>query len=614
MFEFDKYEGERHTRPPARPVGDLPDRPQVTKASFMLWSEHCIECAAPACFSSCDLYDPRPDKRCRRFEYGLYPNEDFRSDRGAGAEVVFRRWGKLEALGNVRLMPVGRIRLLERLVAGLTPLSNLAARILTRLSGDFRANYATYTLIQRLVRRQRAKASDRLRPDGFLAEIYNPGEAVITLHLTMTITRNSLPDGVRVSDLPPPFVRELRVAPGFSSHFVPLADFRAIVDSGCAFDVAVLPEAEADAHLVFQRLDFVGLASGAPTQVTQNAEPGTVNQPAVKCVVFDLDKTVWDGVLLEGDQVRLRPGLREVIKTLDKRGILLSVASKNAHAAAWAKLGEFGLAEYFIYPKINWLPKSQNVRQIARDINIGLDTFVFVDDNPFELQEVGEALPEVTCWDAADIGGLLDDPRLAGSTSAEAGQRRRLYQETMVRDEAMSAYKDDYTAFLRACDIRLRISPFSPDDFERTAELVQRTNQLNFSGHKYDREQLVGIVADEDLEKWVLRCEDKFGSYGTVGFCIARRTANTLDIEDLMLSCRVQGKFIEQALFAHLGGLAGPATLRVNFHATDRNGPAQQVLDQLGFAPDGDDRLVLAPENGSLACDFIQVESEPRAA
>src|SRR5690625_82784 len=108
----------------------------------------------------------------------------------------------------------------------------------------------------------------------------------------------------------------------------------------------------------------------------------------VKCVVWDLDNTVWDGVLLEGEGLVVRPGIREAMETFDKRGILQSIASKNEFEPAWERLEKFGLAEFFLYPQIGWGAKSESIRKIAEELNIGLDTFAFFDDQPFERDEV----------------------------------------------------------------------------------------------------------------------------------------------------------------------------------------------------------------------------------
>lgn len=127
-----------------------------------------------------------------------------------------------------------------------------------------------------------------------------------------------------------------------------------------------------------------------------------------KLVIWDLDNTIWNGVLSEDDNVTLRENIESIIKTLDSRGILQSIVSKNNYEDAMQKLRELELAEYFLYPMINWSSKSTNIRNIVKQINVGMDTVAFVDDQNFERDEVSYHLPDITCIDATDINTLLD--------------------------------------------------------------------------------------------------------------------------------------------------------------------------------------------------------------
>src|SRR5215469_4224592 len=122
-----------------------------------------------------------------------------------------------------------------------------------------------------------------------------------------------------------------------------------------------------------------------------------------------------------------------------------------------------------------------------------------------------------------------------------------MYREAIEREEEQKRYSGDYLAFLRTCRIHLEMDVYKAADFDRASELVQRTNQLYFSGRKYTREQLFDIAEDPSVGKYVLRCSDKYGSYGTIGFALVRSTPQELMVEDLMISCRVQGKLLEQA-------------------------------------------------------------------
>src|SRR5689334_8960196 len=128
---------------------------------------------------------------------------------------------------------------------------------------------------------------------------------------------------------------------------------------------------------------MLDVTTPGPAPTTKAGKPGSV-----KCLVWDLDHTVWEGILLEDPEVRLRPGVAEVLAELDGRGILHSIASRNDHDLAMAKLKELGLDEYFLYPKVNWGTKSESIAAIAKDLNLGVDAFAFIDDQPFEREEV----------------------------------------------------------------------------------------------------------------------------------------------------------------------------------------------------------------------------------
>jgi FkbH-like protein len=221
----------------------------------------------------------------------------------------------------------------------------------------------------------------------------------------------------------------------------------------------------------------------------------------------------------------------------------------------------------------------------------------------------------VTCVNARDVEKLLHYPRLQGSTTGEAQRRRSIYREAMTREEQEYKFGEDFFGFLRSCQMKLRFIKYVPEYFDRVCELVQRTNQLNFSGHKYKREEINPMLADDLLDKWVLDCSDKFGSYGVVGFGVVSRRGTEVRIEDFMLSCRVQGRFVEQAFFHKVAALDGACKrIWVNYRETGRNTPAQQVLFAIGFRALSEGGMALEFQEKDLTCDFIDVECELGAA
>jgi len=629
LFEFDKLEShlyQKNTRPqqPYAPFGN------ASKRAFLLWGEHCTECAAPDCYNTCHLYQPRPDRRCRRFEFGIFPNPAFPTGFCSAAEVVFKHWGVMTARGNATMLPAPAVRWMERTASALSPIINVLGRYLDKVFRNIRLSYATFALYERFNRWLLRRRDIGVRPDAFVFECYNPGSCDIVVQMHVALDRTKIPKSVRPEQLPPPFIVKFAIAPGYFRRDIPFESMASIVDTNLAFNLSIIPDSGEGVHLVFLALDFVVYDSGekaaanvtpisrlttiAPVPFRSVAEQTKIkaDRPPAKCVVFDLDNTLWSGILLEGE-VTLRPGAQDLLRALDSRGILLSLASKNSHSHAREKLVELGIEEYFLFPRINWGRKSDNLKLIAKDIDIGIDTLVFVDDNPFERDEVAAALPIVEVLAETSLDHLAEHPRLKGTVSAEAKVRRRMYRQAMVRAAVAQDFGEDYEGFLRSCKIQLEIRPPVTADFERISELVQRTNQLNFSGTKYRAEEVAAVLSDETLEKWVLACADRYGSYGTVGFCIAKRLPGSVLVVDLMLSCRVQGKLIEQALFHHLIHSGAPIQrLEINFKRTNRNMPAQGVLQKLGFNVEREGILGRDVAPGDLAVDFLEVATPSR--
>lgn len=546
--------------------------------SLLYWAEHCVECAAPSCYQTCDLYQPRTDTRCRRFTFGAYKNRNFRTSCGYGVEVSFKKWAKMSAFGNLHLFPPAYVSLSERLVEGMAPAANMFGKLMARLTKKPRWRAVTHVGMEELVRRLNRSRRKEAIPDVFLLEVYNPTEEAIRMQLSFSSFSEQDHSGNALTQLTLGFGMTICCSPGYSRHQVDVALLSRLLDSGKPFVISLSPEADNNARLVFLSGEFVKFREQRKTEARN----------AVKCVVFDLDHTLWNGVLIEGDEVAVPAAVRTLLEHLDQRGILLSIASRNDRETAWKKLQELGLNEFFVYPQISWNPKSQSLRTIAKCLNIGTDAIAFIDDNPFELEEVARAIPEVLCINSREIASVISDRRFQGSATPDARRRRQLYQEAAVRESVQESFGSDYRGFLASCEIVLEIAPYSDEDAERVAELVQRTNQLNFSGCKYTRQELQGILSDPLLEKYVLRSKDRFGSYGTVGFSIVDRAPSMICVRDFMLSCRVQGKLLEQAFFYHLLEFHNPDSAKglwVNFHPTARNKPAQQVLESLGFRP-----------------------------
>ncbi len=298
------------------------------------------------------------------------------------------------------------------------------------------------------------------------------------------------------------------------------------------------------------------------------------DKKVVKCVIWDLDNTIWDGVLLEDPNVTLRRPVVEVIKALDERGILHSIASRNDPEAAMTKLAELGIAEYFLYPQINWGTKSASIEVIARSLNIGLDTIAFVDDQPFERDEVQFSMPATRCIDAAHADQILDmaemNPRFV---TEDSRMRRQMYLADIERKTIEEAHQGTPEAFLASLDMRFAIALAKEEDLRRAEELTLRTNQLNTTGDTYSHDELNRFRCSPDHDLLIASLDDRYGTYGKIGLALIERGVDVWTIKLLLMSCRVMSRGVGTVLLNHLlhRARAAGVRLRAEFVSTSRN-------------------------------------------
>ncbi|TCP54508.1 HAD superfamily phosphatase (TIGR01681 family)/FkbH-like protein [Tumebacillus sp. BK434] len=298
------------------------------------------------------------------------------------------------------------------------------------------------------------------------------------------------------------------------------------------------------------------------------------DKKTIKCVVWDLDNTVWDGVLLEDEHVILKGEVVDMIKELDARGILQSIASKNNHEDAMRKLEEFGIAEYFLYPQINWNSKASSIEQIAKLINIGIDTFAFVDDQPFEREEVAFSHPQVLCLDALSLDGMLElDVMIPRFITDDSKQRRQMYMADIARKKVEDDFVGPTDEFLASLDMSFTIAPATVEDLKRAEELTQRTNQLNTTGYTYNYDELDEFRKSDNHLLLIAGLNDKYGTYGKIGLALVETGEEIWKIKLLLLSCRVMSRGVGSILINHILQSAKEAgkRLQAEFLQTDRN-------------------------------------------
>ncbi len=344
------------------------------------------------------------------------------------------------------------------------------------------------------------------------------------------------------------------------------------------------------------------------------------SDPAIKCVVWDLDNTLWSGVLLEDERVALRAGIIDVVAGLDGRGILQSVASKNEPGPALDTLREMGLAEYFLHPRIGWGAKSDSIRSIAQSLNLSLDAFALVDDEPYERDEVASELPMVRCFDASAALGLLDLPALQPRFITEDSRRRRaLYLADQKRNEAEAQCGAGREAFLAGLGMRVVIARATEADLMRAEELTVRTHQLNTTGTTYSYEELDAFRTSPRHRLLVMELEDRYGTYGKIGLALVECDPSAWTIRLLLMSCRVLTRGVGTIMITHLLRQAKGtgAALRADFVTNDRNRMMYVTYRFAGFAEvcrEGD-RLLLEHDLASIPeyPPHVAVEAEGEA-
>lgn len=306
----------------------------------------------------------------------------------------------------------------------------------------------------------------------------------------------------------------------------------------------------------------------------------------IKCVVWDLDNTLWDGVLLEDSHVSIKPGIVDVLNTLDERGILLSIASKNDYDMAMSALEGFNIHNMFIYPQINWSAKSHSIETISEKLNIGKDTILFIDDQKYELEEVASEHPEVHCVSVSEYDKLLDMQALIPRfITKDSKRRRQMYFENIERtieEDRTTLPKEEFIASL---NMVFTVKRATEEDLQRAVELTSRTNQLNATGISYSYEELVELSSSSEHIVLICELEDRFGSYGKVGLSIIQLFEDYWHIKLLLMSCRVISRNLGNVLLTYIMMQCKRENkiLRMDFIDTGRNRAMDIMLGLANF-------------------------------
>ena len=363
-----------------------------------------------------------------------------------------------------------------------------------------------------------------------------------------------------------------------------------------------------------------------------------------RCLVLDLDNTVWGGVIGDDglDGIKLAQGdaageahlsVQQLALALRARGVVLAVSSKNTDSVArepFRKHPEMLLREEHIAVfQANWDDKATNIRAIATELALGLESLVFLDDNPVERGLIRRELPEVA------VPELDEDPANYARTLAAAGYfesvrfsdedraRAEMYQNN-ARRLTLQKQTGDIDAYLQSLDMRIVFSPFTRTTRVRTAQLINKSNQFNLTTRRYTEADVADVEADPDVLGLHARLIDNFGDNGIIGVIVCRPDGpGAWVIDTWLMSCRVLGRRVEQTMLCEVLRQArqhGIGRLVGLYRPTDRNGMVREHYAKLGFAPAGEDadgttRWQLATdtvvEGGPMAVEHAAAELEP---
>ena len=323
-----------------------------------------------------------------------------------------------------------------------------------------------------------------------------------------------------------------------------------------------------------------------------------------KVLAVDLDNTLWGGVIGEDgmEGIKLGPGypgaayrnLQRVMLDLYRRGILLAVCSKNNPPEAMEAIekhpGMLLRPEHFAALRINWQDKGANLRELAKELNLGIDAIAFIDDNPVEREWVRAQVSEVTIIDLPhDPMGFADALRQAAvferlRLSEEDRSRSQYYAQDRMRAELQQT-TGSLEDFYRSLAMVVDIEPVTRSNLPRAAQLTQKTNQFNMTTHRYTEEQ-IGAMTPPAWRTYMIRVTDRFGDNGLVGLALVKIDNGACVIDTFLLSCRVIGRTVETAFLATIAkdAVAAGATKMIGeFVPTKKNAPAKDFYRQHGF-------------------------------
>jgi FkbH-like protein len=345
-----------------------------------------------------------------------------------------------------------------------------------------------------------------------------------------------------------------------------------------------------------------------------------------KVIVCDLDNTLWGGVIGDDGQHNIQLGapdpvgecfhaFQTALKGLSSRGILLAICSKNEENFALSVIEEHPAMVLrkrdFVAWRINWRDKAENLLALAEELNLGLDSFVFLDDSPQERDQIRQLLPQVFTPDlpksASELAPFVSSLRCfeTSNLNTEDWRRTEMYQAERGRKVAREV-SGDVESWLKSLEIEVRVAPLRRESLPRAAQLLNKTNQFNLSLRRLDEKSFWDWATEPCNTAYTFSVSDRFGDFGLTGLASISRDGNEARIVDFVMSCRVMGKKVEEALLGYaLSRARAEGAERIMAVPVDgpRNGPAKQFFSAKLSTAEGnaiDPALVGIPPQISL--------------
>ena len=348
-----------------------------------------------------------------------------------------------------------------------------------------------------------------------------------------------------------------------------------------------------------------------------------------KCIVLDLDNTLWGNIVgedgFEGIKIGPYPEGRsfiefqKVIKSLSENGIILAINSKNNQKDAMKVINEHPYMVLrkndFSCIKINWNDKISNMKEIAKELNIGLDSIVFFDDDPVNRELIKMSIPEINTIELpkdpsnyAQILRSLNDFNVLKITQDDT-KRRIMYEQEQNRQKLESS-TENLNEYLKKLNIKIKIKLDDKFSIARISQLILKTNQFNLTTKRYQEEEIKQFVDDQTIIVGCAEVEDKFGESGITNVFIIKKNSKEWVIDTFLLSCRIMGRGIEEAILGKILEIAkdkGIERIKANFILTEKNQPTKNFLKNYGFEKDGENWIFLL-KNKIKIPDYLEIE------